>query len=1444
VILVQDTTPPLLLAASNEVVEAGSPWDFTPPNVNDNCDGTNVTLFISGTVTNPLCGLTFAATRTWTAIDACSNSASASQTITILDTTPPGFNGTNSLTFEFGETWNFITPEASDIADGTNVTLVISSTITNALCGNTYTAIRVWTATDSCSNAANFLQTVTVQDTTPPAFAGVTNRIIECGTSWTFDVPLVTDIADGTNLVPVITSTTTNTLCGATFAATRFWSATDSCSNSATFAQTITIVDTTPPLLICASNRVVECGDVWDFEPPTVTDVCGDTNVTLTTLSTVTNLLVGQTFAATRTWLAVDACSNSITCAQTITILDRTPPDITCSSNIVVECIGGAGNPVSYTVTAFDGCDTNVALVVTPPSGSLFTLGTNIVLGTATDDSGNSNVCTFNVIVRDTTPPNITCPPNLIVSEAPRDSGGAVVTFAAPTVLDTCDSGPAMFATPPSGSIFPVGTNTVTWTAVDGSGNSNSCTFTIRVIPYRLFVVSNTDDSGSGSLRQAILDSNDAPDENLIIFSLTGSGPYLIDLLSPLPPITSAVTIDGWSQGGSNAPPIVELRGLSNTFDGLVIQSGPSIVRGLSLHGFATALRLEGGTNVIQGNYLGVDSTGAYAPGNSGDAIQVTSPHNQIGGTAPGTGNLISGNGGNGLTFATLNANNNLVQGNIIGADVTSTNALLNAGHGVFLTNGAALNMIGGTENNSANVIVFNSGAGVALDATAGVGNSVLGNAISGNAALGIDLGPTGITANDSSDADAGANTLQNFPILTDARSASGTTIIEGGLASAPNTGYRIEFFLNDTADPSGHGEGYRYLGATGVETKGNGEGTFSFSLPLTAVYTQFVTATATDADGNTSEFSPAISVRTPPIIEVEPVSTNATPGQPVTFCALASGTPPIQYQWRLNGVNLLGATNPCYTLPSAGVADGGTYSVIIGNELDAFATTSASLLMGGANILNLPVGDNFADAVDISSYNSGTNGVLAGNNQFATLEPLEPQHAGKPGGKSVWYRWCTPNGNKGIATFRTTGSTFDTVMAVYRGPSLTNLYESANDEDAGRFYSSELRFNAFANTEINSCYYIAVDGLGGAGGPFVLLWELEKTPHMLPVIYQQPANLTVAPDAGATFSSLSVPQCSSGHYDCNPTDHWWPNNYKKEKLTYQWFFEDAPIPGATNASFTIPAVQPENVGDYFVRVFTPWQQLDSRRATLQINFNGTESQDVQAVDKFIDALFAGVLFIGPPENVPAALPTEGPQIAAAAGTVVRGYTGSQIFNTAGSATEPGEVICGVVGGSSEWLTVVAEQTGTLFLNTDGSSYDTVMAVFRRNPTNANALDLLNCDNNSGTDGMDSALNIPVQIGATNFVLVDGVNGAVGTLYLNYSLATTTVLKVAGRSANGANIIRINGRPGLNFRLQASADMKAWSTLTTTSAPTGVLDYTDDSSIGVARRYYRALILP
>jgi len=138
-----------------------------------------------------------------------------------------------------------------------------------------------------------------------------------------------------------------------------------------------------------------------------------------------------------------------------------------------------------------------------------------------------------------------------------------------------------------------------------------------------------------------------------------------------------------------------------------------------------------------------------------------------------------------------------------------------------------------------------------------------------------------------------------------------------------------------------------------------------------------------------------------------------------------------------------------------------------------------------------------------------------------------------------------------------------------------------------------------------------------------------------------------------------------------------------------------------------------------------------------------------------------------------------------------------------------------------------------------------VMAVFGRSPTNQAVLQLLACDNNSGTNGFSSSLSLPVTAGITNYIVVDGVSGVSGILQLNYSLATTTVIKALGRTPQGTQHLQVVGRPDLHLSIQASTNLINWiSLITTTNSPTGVFDYFDNDSVNMPLRYYRALLLP
>jgi hypothetical protein len=303
--------------------------------------------------------------------------------------------------------------------------------------------------------------------------------------------------------------------------------------------------------------------------------------------------------------------------------------------------------------------------------------------------------------------------------------------------------------------------------------------------------------------------------------------------------------------------------------------------------------------NLVQGNYIGINSAGDTAVQNGrGVLILNAATNNLIGGTAAGTRNFISGNGVGVFVNTNLTGVNNRVEGNSIGLDASGTIGLFNQ-VGVDLASGTG-NITGGTAAGAGNVIASNI-TGVFVDNNAS-GNPILSNSIFGNQ-MGIDLADNAVTPNDQGDPDTGANNLQNFPVITSATSSASNTSIGGLLNSTPNTSFRIEFFSNTVLDFLGFGEGQTFIGSTTVMTDGNGDTAFTFNAASSTPSGRFITATATsNATNDTSEFSQGVAVNGPETFQFSQpqfgVSENGGVATiTVTRINGAGGTPSVKYQ-------------------------------------------------------------------------------------------------------------------------------------------------------------------------------------------------------------------------------------------------------------------------------------------------------------------------------------------------------------------------------------------------------------------------------------------------------------------------------------------------------------------------------------------------------------------
>ena len=282
----------------------------------------------------------------------------------------------------------------------------------------------------------------------------------------------------------------------------------------------------------------------------------------------------------------------------------------------------------------------------------------------------------------------------------------------------------------------------------------------------------------------------------------------------------------------------------------------------------------------IQGNLIGTNATGTAAIPNPRYGIAVGGARARvlIGGPERGAGNVISGNGTRDFADAGIavfaEASLVTIQNNFIGNGIDGSTPIGNIGDGIRTESSATsssttINSIGGTTAGEANVIANNARDGVEVAANLNTFTgmaTILGNSIYNNGGLGINLG-LGVsgpaqTPNDPGDTDGGVNGLQNFPVIASASSAAGSVTIAGSLNSTPDSNnFRLEFFASASADPSGFGEGQTFLGFTSVNTDSGGNATFSVTLPVAVGAGQFISATATDSTGKTSEFSGGVTV-------------------------------------------------------------------------------------------------------------------------------------------------------------------------------------------------------------------------------------------------------------------------------------------------------------------------------------------------------------------------------------------------------------------------------------------------------------------------------------------------------------------------------------------------------------------------------------------------------
>jgi len=459
---VTDTTAPVITVngANPMTVQCGTGYVEPGATANDSCDGP-LPVTITGSV------LTSKGTYvvTYKATDGSGNTATATRTVNVVDTTGPviTLNGSNPMTVQCGTGYSEPGATANDSCDG-SLPVTITGTVLSSK--GTYTV--TYKATDSSGNTTTATRTVNVIDTTGPVITlnGSSPMTVECGTGYVEPGATANDVCDG--VLPVTITGTVLTSKG-TYTVT--YKATDSAGNVATKTRTVNVTDTTAPVITLngANPMTVECGTGYSEPGATALDSCDGSRPV-----TITGSVLTSKGTYTVTYKATDSSGNTATKTRTVNVVDTTAPVITLngSNPMTVQCGSGYTEPGA---TALDACDGSISVTI---SGSvLSTKGTYTVTYTASDASGNTSTKTRTVNVVDTTAPTIT--PN--GSNPMTVQCGSGYTEPGATATDGCD-GTLTVAITGSVVTSAVGTYTVTYKATDSVGNTATATRTVNVV--------------------------------------------------------------------------------------------------------------------------------------------------------------------------------------------------------------------------------------------------------------------------------------------------------------------------------------------------------------------------------------------------------------------------------------------------------------------------------------------------------------------------------------------------------------------------------------------------------------------------------------------------------------------------------------------------------------------------------------------------------------------------------------------------------------------------------------------------------------------------------------------------------------------------------------------------------------------------------------------------
>ncbi|HVZ62547.1 MAG TPA: HYR domain-containing protein, partial [Candidatus Nitrosotalea sp.] len=463
-ITVTDTTPPVLTAPQPVTIEAKSPdhnsIDIGLPSVNDAVGVESVTndappYFPIGKTT-----------VTWKAIDASGNAATATQVITVQDTTKPVIHAPADITQEATSS------NSNSVALG-NATVsdngVIKSVTNNAPAvfplGKTTVT---WAATDQSENSATATQVVNIVDTTTPKITPPATVTFEATSLDQNVVALGNATVSDNGVIKSVTNNATQFF--ALGKTTILWVATDEAGNKANATQVVNVIHTVPPKLTVPADITFEATSLKDNAVPignaTATDI---QQVTITNNASKTFPLGKSTIL----WIAKDVSGNVSNGTQTVDVVDTTAPKITAPTNVTVEATSLNNNTVSLSNPSVTDLQ---PVTITNNAPKQFPLGSTTITWDVVDASGNKANATQTITVKDTTAPKITAPADINVKATSLEGNTVPLVNAT-----TSDNVAVVSLTNNASKTFPLGKTTVLWVATDEAGNKANATQIVDV---------------------------------------------------------------------------------------------------------------------------------------------------------------------------------------------------------------------------------------------------------------------------------------------------------------------------------------------------------------------------------------------------------------------------------------------------------------------------------------------------------------------------------------------------------------------------------------------------------------------------------------------------------------------------------------------------------------------------------------------------------------------------------------------------------------------------------------------------------------------------------------------------------------------------------------------------------------------------------------------------